>query len=463
VHALPPLQPDAPRSAALVDEEFAPVAQGTAPHYTTPTFNQGRPMNRRLPALILGATFGVTLGVTAGCSPPSDGASLADTPSDTPSHTPAGTALPSDHLFAWTAAADTTQPDFLAVLDVRPGAPGDRYGGLVTTLPVPGVRNDPHHTEHEMPADGRLFANGYVTGQTWVFDLTTPETPRLAAQFGDLDGYAHPHSYVRLPNGNVLASFHMRHDAEGMTPGGLVEITPRGEAVRSSSAFGAGLPREARTYSLAVVPALDRVVSTTTDMDERNPHLAREVQVWRLSDLALLHTFELPPGPRGDEADYTAEPRVLSDGRTVIVTTFSCGIYLLEGLEGEAPGGRFVASLPRSEDTWCAIPVVSGDHLVITVEEIPGVVSLDLADPVQPREVGRVTLPEGWVPHWLALEPNGRRLVLTGHGAMANRVILLSHDPATGALALDERFRDEGAAEPGVRLAGVPHGAVFSR
>ncbi len=187
-----------------------------------------------------------------------------------------------NHLVAWTAAADSTQPDFLAVLDVPSGGEGDRYGHLVTTPAVPGVGNGPHHTGHEMPADGRLFTNGYPTGQTWIFDLATPEAPRLARQFGDLDGYSHPHSCVRLPGGNVLAVFQMRHEAGGMTP--------------------------------------------------------------------------------------------------------------------------------------CAIPVVSGDHLV-----------------------------------------------LTGYGAMENRVVLLTHDPATGALALDNRFREEGATVPGVRLAGVPHGAVFSR
>ena len=391
------------------------------------------------------------LGVTAACSPAAPGG------------TPADASLPSDYLFAWTASADTTQPDFLAVLDVSATGDADRYGHLVTTLPVPGVANGPHHTEHEMPADGRLFANGFATGQTWIFDLGTPEAPRIAAQFGDLDGYSHPHSYIRLANGNVLAAFQMRHDGAGMTPGGLVEITPEGGVVRSSSAFGPDVPRGARTYSLAAVRARDRVVSTTTDMDERNPHLSREVQIWRLSDLTLLHTFELPPGPRGDEADYTAEPRVLSDGRTVVVTTFSCGMYLLDGLEGDTPSGRLVVSFPRSEDSWCAIPIVSGDHLMITVPEVPAVVSLDVSDPTRPRELGRVTLPDGWILHWLALEPNGRRLVLTGYGAIEDRVVLLSHDAATGTLAIDERFRDEGAAEPGVRLAGVPHGTVFSR
>lgn len=367
----------------------------------------------------------------------------------------------SDHLFVWTAGPDSTQPDFLAVLNVQPA--GERYGSLVATLPVPGLRNGPHHTEHEMAEGGLLLANGFASGQTYTFDLTTPEAPQLVGQVGDLDGFSHPHSYVRLPSGNVLAAFQMRHDSAGAMPGGLVEMTPQGELIRSSSAFGPGVPRGARTYSLAVVPALDRVVTTTTDMDEENPHLAREIQVWRLSDLSLLHTFPLPPGPRGDEADFTAEPRVLADGRTVVVTTFSCGMYLLDGLDGEAPSGRLVASFPRSDDTWCAIPVVSGRHLMITVPSYPAVVSLDMTDPAAPREVGRATLPKGWIPHWLALEPNHQRLVLTGYGAMMNRVVMLTHDTTTGALAIDDRFREAGMTEPGLRMAGVPHGAVFSR
>jgi hypothetical protein len=367
---------------------------------------------------------------------------------------------PSDHLFVWTAAADSTQPDFLAVIDVR--AEGDRYGSVVATLPVPGLRNGPHHTEHEMAGDGILLANGFASGQTFIFDLNSPDQPRLAGQFGDLDGYSHPHSYVRLPSGNVLAAFQMRHDDEGMAPGGLVEITPGGRLVRSSSASGPGVPRDTRAYSLVAVPALDRVVSTTTDMDERNPHLARDVQVWRLSDLALLHTFALPAGPRGDEADYTAEPRLLADGRTVVVTTFSCGMYLLEGLDSDRPSGRLVASFPRSDGTWCAIPVVSGHHLMITVPSYPAVVSLDVSNPAAPRELHRLMLPDDWVPHWLALEPSQRRLVLTGYGDMADRVVLLTHEPATGALGIDDRFRENGATGPGVRLGGVPHGAVFS-
>lgn len=409
--------------------------------------HQDRQCCRRLPMRMVHAA--TLIAAVVACSPA--------TPD---SASPDGTSS-SDHLFVWTAAADSMQPDFLAVLDVR--AEGGRYGSVIATLPVPGLRNGPHHTEHEMAGDGLLLANGFATGQTYIFDLSTPEEPRLAGQFGDLDGYAHPHSYVRLPNGNVLAAFQMRHDNAGMAPGGLVEMTTSGGLVRSSSAFGPGVPRGARAYSLVAVPALDRVVSTTTDMDDANPHLAREVQVWRLSDLTLLHTFELPVGPRGDEADFTAEPRLLADGRTVVVTTFSCGMYLLDGLDGDEPSGRLVASFPRSEGTSCAIPVVSGHHLMITVPSYPAVVSLDISDPAAPRELDRLMLPDGWIPHWLALAPDGRRLVLTGYGSMADRVVLLTHDPATGALAVDDRFREDGSTVPGVSIAGVPHGAVFSR
>jgi len=38
-----------------------------------------------------------------------------------------------------------------------------------------------------------------------------------------------------------------------------------------------------------------------------------------------------------------------------------------------------------------------------------------------------------------------------------------THPDFLAVLAVDERFREDGATEPGIRLAGVPHGAVLSR
>jgi len=380
-------------------------------------------------------------------------------------------AAPRQYLYVWTGSADSTQPDFLAVLDVTEDSV--RYGRLVTTLPVPGRRNRPHHTEHDMPADGLLFANGFASGQTIIFDLTTPTAPKIAGEFGDIDGYAHPHSFVRLPNGNVLATFQMRHDSTGMGAGGLVELTPMGKPLRSSAADPRGAEADLRVYSAAPVPSLDRVVSTTTDMEVDYPG-SNQVQVWRLSDLALLHSVVLPNGPAGNEGMLTAEPRLLEDGKTVLVSTFNCGLYLMEGLDGERPSGRLVATFPQKKETYCAIPVVAGHFYLVTVPAWSAVVSLDISDPAHPRQVSRVSLDPDDEPHWIALSPDRHRVVVTGYGAMAHRVVMLRFDPATGQLALDERFREAGASTPGFLMegktwphggaaAGNPHGAVFSR
>jgi hypothetical protein len=226
-------------------------------------------------------------------------------------------------------------------------------------------------------------------------------------------------------------------------------------------------------YSAGVVPALDRIVTTTTDMDGNSP-ASRQLQIWRLSDLALLHTITLPDGPEGGESMLTAEPRLLDDGRTVLVSTFSCGLYLMEGLDGEKPSARFVASFPRKPKTYCAIPVIAGRYYLVTVPAWSAVVSLDISDPAAPREVSRMTLGPDDVPHWISMSPDRRRVVVTGYGAMKHRVVIARFDSATGRLSLDERFREPGERGPGFRMdnktwphggttKGIPHGAVFSR
>ena len=264
---------------------------------------------------------------------------------------------PSNFLYVWTASADSTAPDFLAVFDVEPN--GDRYGRLVITVPVPGRGNMPHHTEHAVADDDRLFANGFGSGQTFIFDLANPALPQLDGQFGNAGRLMHPHSFLRLPNGNVLATYQMQHDSAGIAPGGLAEITPRGQVVRSTSANGPGANRRVRPYSAAILPGLDRIVVTTTDMATDDS--IGVVQIWRLSDLTLLHSFDLPVGPNG-EGYNTAEPRILRDGKTVLVSTFNCGLFRLEGIAGNEPRGRMVASFPRGKGTNCAIPVVAGRY-----------------------------------------------------------------------------------------------------
>jgi hypothetical protein len=370
------------------------------------------------------------------------------------------------YLFVWVGDDDKRASDFLAVIDADPTSA--TYGKVLATKPTGMAGAVPHHTEDPVPPNNHLLANGFEAGRTWLFDLHRPLAPRAIASFGDLDGYNHPHTYLRLPNGHVLATFqyHGNHQT-----GGLVEFEERGKLIRSGSAVDASAPSVLiEPYSIAALPALNRAVSTDTSMMEHDQRPGGKVQLWRLSKLKLLRTFDLPPGARGNENQWTGEPRLIPDG-SVYVHTFKCGLYRLTGLETESPRAAFVRSF---EGEACAVPIVTGHWWLQTVPAAHAVVVLDIADAEHPREVSRLTLDDKQGPHWIALEPGGRRIVINSGEYAEHRVFIANFDPQTGSLSLDERFRDRGSDRPGVSMDGktwphgfhgnaYPHGAVFSR
>lgn len=391
-----------------------------------------------------------------------------------------------DYLYVWAGDSALQASDFLAVIDASPSSPD--YGSVVVTLPTGVVGTHPHHTEDVLGANRHLLANGFGAGQTWLFDLSVPREPKILASFGDLAGLSHPHSFVRLADGNVLATFQYRADSSapmpsmhghGDTPGGaerttggLVEMDEQGTVIRRASASDPAISYSyIYPYSALPIASLDRIVSTSTDMDEANKKATSEwVQFWRLSDLTLLRSIALEPGPRGDEHRFTGEPRLLPDGENVYIHTFNCGLYLVRGVASDQPTATFVHAF---KGVNCGVPVLTGHYWVQTVPERHGLVALDIADPEHPREVSSLDLGEDEQPHWLAIDPTGRRLVVSSSG-YGSRLYVVDFDPATGALALDERFRDAGAERPGVRMANktwphgftgtaVPHGTVFSR
>ena len=375
------------------------------------------------------------------------------------------------YLFAWCGDIDKKASDFLAVIDADPAS--SRYGQVLATAPTGVSGSMPHHTEAEMPAGGRLMANGFEAGRTWVFDLRQPLQPHVVASFGDLAGYMHPHTFVRLPNGHVLATFqyHGGHDpkAEG---GGLVEVDDSGHMLRAASAADPAVSGELiRPYSLELLPASDRIVSTNTAMHEADG-ASRTVQVWELSKLRLLKTLTLPPGPRGDEQNFPGEPRLLADGKTVLIHTFNCGLYLMQGAETAQPSLKFVYGFPGKN---CGVPVRTGHWWIQTVPETHSLVALDISDPEHPREVSQAKFDDGQQPHWIALNPSGRRIVLNSdEQSPDHRLFIVNFDPQNGDLRLDERFRDAGSNRPGVSMDGKSwphgfhgnayvHGTVFSR
>ena len=387
----------------------------------------------------------------------------------TPAQVPTGQ---SPYIFVWAGDSDEKDPDFLAVIDARSGSA--TYGEVVATLPVGARGTFPHHTEYEFPSNSLLFANGWGAGQTFVIDLRDPRKPKLANQFKNITGYAFPHSYTRLPNGNVLATFQVR-DKGYEPPGALAEFDPKGKLIRISSADVAGIDKKQLwPYSVLALPAKDRIVTSSTEMGlpkwaQAKPHGSTHeshtltdtnyVQIWRSKDLKLLATIPLDP-PRGERSNLNpAEPRLLPDG-SVYVNTFNCGLFRLSGIDGAEPKAESVYTFPGAgTKEECAVPIVMGKYWIQTDPSLPGLIALDVSDPAKPIEASRLILDKRFEKtHWVAADRRSDRMVVTGNNR--SWVLVVNIDMATGKMTVDPNFKTKDADHPGIDFdrAKWPHG-----
>lgn len=379
-------------------------------------------------------------------------------------------ASPSGHyIFAWVGDAAKKGKDFLAVIDADPASPS--YGRLETTVGTDQQTVRVHHTEYTMPASGMLFANDHDAGRTFIFDIRDPLHPKLVTTFTDMAGFMHPHSYLRLPNGHVLATFQHSHasmneEALGKS-GGLVEIDDAGKVIRSASSADPAYPNALLTpYSLVILPELDRVVSTNSAMDDADIFRGLTYQLWRLSDLKLLKTAFFDQGENHYSQISPEEPRLGPDG-SIFVQTLACGIERITGVNTDEPKSRLVYSFPGS---FCGVPTIVEHYLIQSVPVHHSVIVLDIANAAKPVEVSRVKLNDTYTPHWTGWDAKTHRVVVTGSDP---RLFLLKLDTTSGIVSMDEAFHDADG-KPGFNLAerewphgwkgsGRAHGVVFSR
>ncbi|HKP69239.1 MAG TPA: selenium-binding protein SBP56-related protein, partial [Pyrinomonadaceae bacterium] len=379
----------------------------------------------------------------------------------------------SDYLFVWAADGDDKDSDFLAVVDARPRSKG--YGSIIATLPVGVLDTSPHHVEYEFPRNARLFANGWGAGQTFIIDLSDPKKPKLAGNFKERSDYAFPHSFARLPNGNILATFQVKKNGYE-PPGALVELDSQGNLIKATSADVVGMDKnQLWPYSLLALPDRDRVITTSTEMglprwaratDHAGSHDSHvytdtsNFQVWRLSDLRLLATVSLPAQPGGRSNLNPAEPRLLQDG-SVYINTFNCGLFRVSDIDGAAPKAEHVYDFPgATTKEECGVPVVVGRYWIQTDPSLPGLIALDTSDPAKPREVSRIVFDKRFEkPHWVAADRKADRLVVTGN--QRSWVLIVNIDVKTGKLTLDEKFREKGSVHSGIDFdrSSWPHGA----
>jgi len=420
------------------------------------------------------------LVLSAGCTPESSSPAADGT----------GEPVFSPFLYVWAGDLDERpgDSDFLAVLDADPIS--SSYGEVIATEPVGAVGTNPHHAEPVAPHGALLFANGYRSGRTFLFDLSSPEGPRLDREVGAIPGLSFPHSFLRLDDGTLLATMQYGDGTVAGNPGGLVRFDADDNPMMVSSAADASFDGELiRPYSVEAIPSLDRIVTTSRTMNTDREVAADLVQIWSLSDLSLLKTLRVPrvkslkepectlgQGDLCDASQYPAEAqpfesRAMNDG-SVLMNTLMCGIYRISAVDTDEPRIDLVLNYP--ELFGCSVPAVINDFYILPVMFNETILVLDMSDPTAVKEVSRFDTP-GYQPHWAASDPRTSRIVVTSSGNTPTfTVLMLDFDSAEGRLTLDESFGSPDFPRAGVSFyreswphgdtgTAKPHAAFFGR
>ena len=378
---------------------------------------------------------------------------------------------PARFVYVWggTGHHDTPGKAAVAVFDADPSSA--TYGSVVSVLVVDSSGRMPHHTEFSAPVNATsFFANDFGADRSWVIDFSEPRRPRVVRQLPAVAGGRMMHSFARLPDGNVLATLQFGDRSKEGDPGMLAEFDRNGRFVRSGSAADKAFPGgRLRTYGITALPDIDRVVTTSSPMDnEQTEHV---VQVWRLSNLELLKTLPVP-AIAGDTAHmYPFELRTLPDGKTVFLNSYYCGFYTIARLESN-PRIEPVHSLPGA--VGCAVPLLDRKLMVMPIAYEHRFVTFDISNPAKPVELASLATDTTFFPHWIAGDPGSDRIVVTDQGDGTPRIMIGRLDRASGRITWDERFHDPGSDQPGISLENVswpqgikgkftPHGALFIR
>ena len=341
--------------------------------------------------------------------------------------------------------------DFFVTFDMTTGKP-------IASTPIGHSGSMPHHTEYALPAPGQLlWANAHHAEEILLVDWSDPAKVSIAKRLKPPAPLRFPHDFKRLSDGAMMVGF-LR--SEGASPetgddtnpgnhGGIAEYRADGTLVRTSSAAAPGLPHPVRPYAILEIDGGRRLVTTSAAMMEKSS--ADVVQIWRRSDLKLLHTLVVPPGvdgagkplPAAAGSPFSAKP--MADG-SILVSTYGCGFYRLVGAEGDRPMLSHVLTVSpgaaADKRGACGVPSVRGNFWVHPVGKEGRVAVFDLSRPSAPREVASLTVAPGFAPHWTAFDPRSDRLVVGAEAGMEEAMAVLRFDPKTGAVRFDERLVD---------------------
>ena len=238
-------------------------------------------------------------------------------------------------------------------IPVEAGNKGVKDGSLPKTVSK--------FVEAAKPETVFFTAEGGCRTGFFVFDLKDPLRPRVAAQFGDIEGFTHPHSYLRLPGGHVLATFQMRHEKAGMVPGVIYGQDVEATAVMAPSILATKVWRTAGRHhpvELTLGGKTQLAMIKSADLDPVK-HSLRHLSLHIVRQNEMVDT-QVPVKVRG-EGETPAE---------------KAGLVVLQALESVE-----IQAIPANLPDFLEVPgeklAEQGDHL--TVADILPVKGVEIA------------------------------------------------------------------------------------
>jgi hypothetical protein len=399
------------------------------------------------------------------------------------------------YLLVWAGDDDGRDEDFLAVLDANPRS--RRYGRVLATIPVGSARNEPHGINTMARYDGIVVTTGLRSDRIFVFDMRNPLRGKLRRVIEPSAARVlrAPLAVLTDRKGPAFVAEADRARYRGIgrevldAPGGLLELDLPGRGMRERSAAA----QDARAYIVAPSGGTmlrDLIVTTNrghgwvdTTQGEFLPGIV--VQVWSLRQRRVKATVPLEAGPRGEENLGPLAAVQVPGRRAFYVNTHDGGgLYVSDSIDLERPAFRLAYDFGAGSRPSGAAATPNGRYYVTALAGRDQVIGLDVHDPFHPKRAFKVDIPSHGRgragPSALAMSADGGKFAVADYTAEVpayrldgdRRVHMLRFDEDTGALRLDERFRDEQTGETGVSFdrdrwphgetgAARPHGLLF--
>lgn len=410
------------------------------------------------------------------------------------------------YILAWAGDADDQQSDFLAVVDANPKS--RTYGKVLKTYTLPeGVDkvNEPHHMNHQVSPNCKLYAGGLLSGRVFVFDVRDPlnmPAPRVLSAGVDFP-FTVPDDFQFLPNGNVLGTF--VGSMNFTSPGGVVEFDPEGNVV---SWFPVGDDPTANPHGLSVKPDINRLVTSGfgvpitlfSSFNFYDIWTHSNVRIFDLTTRELLNIVSLPTGPRYAASNGDPHQR---ENFAVMEVAFLHGAgktgFFASAMGG---GGLYFCPDATSGSPEChlvydagynsgpGVMHISADdrYLILPLSTVgqgttpKRVAVFDIANPMQPQLTQELVVPDNTTggPHFGTWNESETRYGWTDFFVDDSRIpVKVDGDHRlylarwkNGKLHVDNRFRDENDHRVGVSFNRVqwphgnsgfasPHGFVF--